>query len=202
MVDGHDVLPELLGRTGGAAPRVEPAGRPARRVGVVPSYYLRYFYAHDEVVRELRTEPARAADVTAMRSDLLSCTPTRRSTKKPELLSHRGGAYYSEAAVELCASLLGSPTGGEAVHVVNTRNAGTLPFLPDDAVVEVPAVVDAEGARPCPWRRSTRCTPDWSRPSRPTRTWRSAPRSTADARGCSARCWPTPWSGRPISPTA
>jgi 6-phospho-beta-glucosidase len=32
--------------------------------------------------------------------------------------------------------------------VVNVRNDGTLPFLPDDAVVEVPAAVDHTGVRP------------------------------------------------------
>jgi hypothetical protein len=31
---------------------------------------------------------------------------------------------------------------------VNVRNAGTLPFLPDDAVIEVPAVIGAGGAEP------------------------------------------------------
>jgi 6-phospho-beta-glucosidase len=36
------------------------------------------------------------------------------------------------------------------VQVVNVRNGGTLPFLPDDAVVEVPAEVDHDGARPLP----------------------------------------------------
>jgi 6-phospho-beta-glucosidase len=65
--------------------------------------------------------------------------------EKPALLEQRGGAYYSEAAVALASSLLNN-TGD--VQVVNTLNNGTLPFLPDDAVIEVPAVVDALGARP------------------------------------------------------
>jgi 6-phospho-beta-glucosidase len=34
--------------------------------------------------------------------------------------------------------------------VVNVRNAGTLPFLDDDAVIEVAAVVGAGGAEPVP----------------------------------------------------
>jgi 6-phospho-beta-glucosidase len=34
--------------------------------------------------------------------------------------------------------------------VVNVRNDGTLPFLPDDAVIEVPARVDGDGVRPLP----------------------------------------------------
>ncbi len=67
--------------------------------------------------------------------------------RKPELLGQRGGAFYSEAAVALLASLV-SDAGD--VQVVNLRNAGTLPFLPDDAVIEVPAVIGANGPVPVP----------------------------------------------------
>ena len=34
--------------------------------GVVPSYYLRYFYFHDEVVGEEKQRPSRAAEVAAI----------------------------------------------------------------------------------------------------------------------------------------
>ncbi|MGW6303534.1 family 4 glycosyl hydrolase, partial [Streptomyces niveus] len=64
-------------------------------------------------------------------------------------LAKRGGAFYSEAAVDLAASLLGDAgSGGSPVQVVNTYNNGTLPFLADDAVIEVQARVDASGATP------------------------------------------------------
>jgi 6-phospho-beta-glucosidase len=66
--------------------------------------------------------------------------------EKPALLAKRGGAYYSEAAVDLAASLLGG--GGSPYQVVNTYNKGTLPFLPDDAVIEVQAAVGAKGPTP------------------------------------------------------
>jgi 6-phospho-beta-glucosidase len=36
------------------------------------------------------------------------------------------------------------------VQVVNLRNDGTLPFLPDDAVIEVPAEVGPHGVVPLP----------------------------------------------------
>jgi 6-phospho-beta-glucosidase len=36
------------------------------------------------------------------------------------------------------------------VQVVNVRNDGVLPFLPDDAVVEVPSTIGATGASPLP----------------------------------------------------
>jgi 6-phospho-beta-glucosidase len=68
--------------------------------------------------------------------------------EKPALLAKRGGAYYSEAAVDLAASLLGG--GGSPYQVVNAYNKGTLPFLPDDAVIEVQAAVGPHGPTPLP----------------------------------------------------
>jgi 6-phospho-beta-glucosidase len=62
--------------------------------------------------------------------------------EKPEELARRGGAFYSEAAVDLLASL--TADRGD-IQVVNLRNNGSLPFLPDDHVIEVPARVTAGG---------------------------------------------------------
>ncbi|MCT9010722.1 6-phospho-beta-glucosidase [Streptomyces sp. NPDC054766] len=147
--EGENVLPRLLAEHGGAV--AEDLRLPRALVeslGVVPSYYLRYFYAHDEVVRELRTKPSRAAEVAEMERQLLTMYGDPALDEKPELLAKRGGAYYSEAAVDLAASLLGG--GGSPYQVVNTYNRGTLPFLPDDAVIEVQAAVNAKGPSPLP----------------------------------------------------
>ncbi|MFB7465947.1 6-phospho-beta-glucosidase [Streptomyces sp. NPDC056224] len=144
---GEDLLPRLLADHGGAvAADLRLPRAVLDRLGVVPSYYLRYFYAHDEVVRELATKPSRAAEVAAMERELLALYGDPALDEKPALLAKRGGAFYSEAAVDLAASLLGD--GAPAVQVVNTRNNGTLPFLPDDAVVEVQARVDGSGPVP------------------------------------------------------
>ncbi|WP_037906891.1 6-phospho-beta-glucosidase [Actinacidiphila yeochonensis] len=151
--DGADVLPRLLAEHGDAIADDLHLPRPVLdRLGVVPSYYLRYFYAHDAVVEEMRTKPSRAAEVAAMEKRLLEMYADPALDEKPELLAKRGGAFYSEAAVALAASLLrpaAVPDGGR-IQVVNTYNNGTLPFLPDDAVVEVQAAVDGSGAVPLP----------------------------------------------------
>jgi 6-phospho-beta-glucosidase len=114
-------------------------------LGSVPSYYLRYFYAHDAVVEEQRRAPSRAAEVAAIEARLLELYADPAVDRKPAELEQRGGAFYSEAAVALVASLLGKQPGRS--HVVNIRNDGTLPFLDDDHVIEVTASVDAAGAR-------------------------------------------------------
>jgi 6-phospho-beta-glucosidase len=143
-LDGGDVLPALLDE------HIEPVARSSglppdlvRRLGVVPSYYLHYFYEHDAVVEEQRRQKSRAEEVSEIEQELLHLYADETLDEKPELLKRRGGAGYSEAAVELVASLFGS--GGEGRHVINLRNEGTLPFLADDAVIEVPARVRADG---------------------------------------------------------
>ena len=146
---GEDVLPALLSAHGDTIAADLRLPRPLLdRLGVVPSYYLRYFYAHDEVVREMRTKPSRAAEVAGMERRLLALYADPALDEKPELLSQRGGAYYSEAAVDLAAALLRG--AGSRHQVVNTLNNGTLPFLPDDAVIEVQATVGPKGATPLP----------------------------------------------------
>ena len=83
----------------------------------------------------------------AIERELLELYRDPALNTKPALLERRGGAFYSEAAAALIASL---HAGTGDVQVVDVRNDGALPGLPDDAVVEVPARIDAGGARPLP----------------------------------------------------
>ncbi|MEV4413413.1 6-phospho-beta-glucosidase [Catellatospora sp. NPDC049609] len=145
-VDGVDRLPELLaGHLDALADQVQLPREVLGLLGAVPSYYLRYFYAHDLVVREEREAPTRGQQVAEIEAKLLTMYADPALTTKPELLSQRGGAFYSEAAVGLITSLV---TGDGGVHAVNLRNDGHLPFLPDEAVIEVSARVDRDGAVP------------------------------------------------------
>ncbi|HEU5333959.1 MAG TPA: 6-phospho-beta-glucosidase [Actinocrinis sp.] len=151
VVDGVDVLPEALAGEEAVevAEAIELPVELIRRWGVIPSYYLRYYYAHDEVVEEQRKSPSRASAVADMERRLLEMYRDPAVDEKPELLAKRGGAYYSEAAVQLLASLV---AGRGDVQVVNVRNNGTFPFLDDDAVIEVPARVSGAGVDPLPQR--------------------------------------------------
>jgi 6-phospho-beta-glucosidase len=148
LVDGTDRLPGLLA-TCGAQIAEEIALPPGvlAELGMVPSYYLRYFYCHDAVVAEQRGHLTRAEEVARLERELLALYADPALDSKPELLGERGGAYYSEAAVALLASLV---SDRRDTQVVNVRNAGTLPFLPGEAVIEVPSVIGADGARPLP----------------------------------------------------
>jgi 6-phospho-beta-glucosidase len=142
-VDGENRLPELLEREGeNIAAAVGIPVEVLRDLEVVPSYYIRYYWAHDIVVDEQRGEPTRAEVVAGYEKELLDMYADPALNHKPELLSKRGGAFYSEAAINLLASLTAN-TGD--TQVVNLRNNGSLPFLPDEAVIEVPATITSDG---------------------------------------------------------
>jgi 6-phospho-beta-glucosidase len=147
-VDGEDVLPELLARH--ADELAAEAG--LRRglleeLGVVPSYYLHYFYEHDRVLAEQLDGVPRAATVAQIERELLELYRDPNLTEKPVLLEQRGGAFYSEAAIGLVGSLA---TGDGAVHVVDVRNGNTISGLASDDVVEVPARVERDGPHALP----------------------------------------------------
>jgi 6-phospho-beta-glucosidase len=147
-VDGEDRLADLLdedaqelGAELGLPPEV------LRAVRAIPSYYLRYYYLTRSVLAEQRGGHTRAQDVMDIEAKLLEMYRDEHLTEKPDLLSQRGGAFYSEAAAQLIASLY---DGAGDVQVVDVRNGGALPDLPDDAVVEIPAMIDRDGAHPLP----------------------------------------------------
>ncbi len=148
-VGGVEQLPRLIDEHGTElAARLELPVEVIRELRMIPSYYLRYYYAHDEVVAELLRDGTRAEEVQRIEAELLELYRDPALVTKPALLEQRGGAYYSEAAVALLSSLLGRSPG--VAHVANVRNAGTLGFLPDEAVIETTCDVTPDGARPRP----------------------------------------------------
>jgi 6-phospho-beta-glucosidase len=145
-VDGEDVLPDLLATHGDELAR--GSGLPRRlldELGVIPSYYLHYFYEHDRVLADQLDGVPRAATVAEIERELLEMYRDPNLVEKPALLERRGGAYYSEAAIGLVGALT-ADTG--EVHVVDVRNNGTIEGLAADDVVEVPARINRDGASP------------------------------------------------------
>ena len=148
MVDGVDRLPELLETAMDMlAGETDLPAELIRAMGAVPSSYLHYYYLTGRVLEEQRTSRTRAEEVMEIEAGLLELYKDPTLDTKPKLLEERGGAFYSDAAAALVASL---HAGTEDVQVVNVRNGGAIPNLPDGAVVEVAATVDRAGAHPLP----------------------------------------------------
>jgi 6-phospho-beta-glucosidase len=146
--EGRDRLPELLAEhVDQIADELELPAQLIRDLGVVPSYYLRYYYAFDDVLEEQRSGYRRADEVIDLERRLLEMYADPTLDRKPELLDNRGGAWYSEAAARLLASL---HDGAGDIQVVDVRNGDASPDLEPGDVIEVPARIDRAGAHPLP----------------------------------------------------
>jgi len=149
-VDGVDRLPELLDKreeySGKNVPATEWDPDFLRSLGGLPSYYLKYFYMTDAMLAEqlesLKTNGTRAEVVKRVEDELFELYADPELQEKPKQLEQRGGAYYSEAAVNLMESL---HNDRRDIQTINVRNGRTLDFLPEDASIEVNCVITGQG---------------------------------------------------------
>ncbi|MFZ5856882.1 MAG: 6-phospho-beta-glucosidase [Chloroflexota bacterium] len=122
--------------------------RTIEALGMIPNYYLQYFYYTDKKFEaQKKWPPSRAEEVMTIEKDLLRDYADPNLTEPPADLMKRGGAYYSTLATQLINSHhndLGQ------VHVVNVRNNGAVKEWPEDWVLELPAKVDKRGVHPLP----------------------------------------------------
>ena len=117
-----------------------------RTLGVLPTYYLQYYYFQPDKVKEVKQSgKTRGETVLEVEKDLLRQFADPNVLVKPPELMLRGGARYSEAAVNLIMSLM---LDRRDVQIVNARNGSSIPDFPEDVSVEVPCVVGAHGVTP------------------------------------------------------
>lgn len=117
-----------------------------KAIGAIPSSYLEYYYYKDEKLKKLKeAEKSRGEVCVDIEEDLLKLYENAELHEKPALLSKRGGARYSEAAISLVDAIWNDK---KEVHVVNILNQGAMSFLRDDDAVEVSAVIGKDGPVP------------------------------------------------------
>jgi 6-phospho-beta-glucosidase len=139
-----------------------------RALGAIPNEYLIFYYGAADVAAAERSGPTRGEVVRAEQQQFYeraAADPgqaaalwelTRRRREESYLAEARrterdvtdltsGG--YEQIAVDLLDALSGQ---GERTLILNVANAGSLPELPDDVVVEIPCRVGPAGATPVP----------------------------------------------------
>ncbi len=122
--------------------------RTVESLGMMPNYYLQYFYYTDrKFAAQKEWPPSRAEEVMAIEKILLHDYADPALSEPPADLMKRGGAYYSTLATQLINSHYNDL--GQ-VHVVNVRNNGAVKDWPADWVLELPARVDRRGVHPLP----------------------------------------------------
>ena len=150
-VDGEEMWPQIFpAYVAEIMKEEEPEWdhRTIQTLGMIPNYYLQYFYYTDKKFTEQKKwPPSRAEEVMEIEKDLLRQYADPTLTEPPADLMKRGGAYYSTLATQLINSHYNDL--GQ-VHVVNVRNNGAVKEWPADWVLEMPAKVDSKGVHPLP----------------------------------------------------
>lgn len=155
QIGGEPRLGQLLDNTEGYSaknvPQFEWNGTLLRALGSIPSYYLKYFYLQDEMLKDqqeaAKRGETRAETVQQLENELFEIYKDVNLDVKPKQLEKRGGAFYSEAAVRLMNSIYNDKRD---IQTLNVPNNGTLDFLPDDAAIEVNCIVTRHGMYPVP----------------------------------------------------
>lgn len=149
--DGKELLPEMI-KTGFSPKVMENIKDDGftleclSTIQAVPSSYLQYFYGRAAKLEHLKSdEKSRAQVCMDIEEQLLEIYSNDEIVVKPALLDKRGGHKYSLAAVSLIDSIANDKRN---VQIVNIKNGKTLPFLEEDDIVEIAAVIGKDGATP------------------------------------------------------
>ena len=178
LVGDHDLLPDLLAdeeKLSGLeeAKVFDPDW--LRQLGMIPNEYLFYYYCDRDAVRRILESPMTRGDFllkTQTRFYKQAATAGNEADRIwTDALQERGASYMAEAL----GGVQGAPTSNRKeefdpahlgyagvalgvmnaisrherrVMILNVRNRGTIASLPNDAVVEVPSLVDSHGIHP------------------------------------------------------
>jgi 6-phospho-beta-glucosidase len=116
------------------------------KLGALPSSYLQYYFHRNKMLGEQTgAAKTRGETVVELENGILGDLSEINAYEKPESLKKRGGGGYAETAVMVMEALYNNR---DTWAVVNTANNGVLPFLPNEAVIETPCLVNATGIMP------------------------------------------------------
>jgi len=142
--DGQDVMAQVLERVA-EFPELGIDTKIIQALGAVPCPYLRYFFHPDRMLAQQQGKPARAEQLLELQDSILTEYAHWTGGQMPAALAKRGANWYEKIIVPVLLALVNDTRERAIVNVVNAR---TVPFLPEQAIVEMACIVGAEGATP------------------------------------------------------
>lgn len=128
----------------------EEMDRVAQDLGCMLSPYMQFYYMEKRMLEEemeqaVGLEGTRADQVRKVEEELFRKYSDPKLKEKPEELARRGGARYSEAAINLIDSIYNDRRD---VQIVDVTNHGRILQMPYDSVIETNCVIGRDGAVP------------------------------------------------------
>ena len=116
--------------------------------GRLPNSYLQYYYFREETLKEAKSKPKTRAEVIMQElPGTYQHFKEQMNAEKPELKHVRGGSIFGDMAVQVLSSLIRKD---RQTLTLNIANHGAIPGFPRNRVVEIPAVISADGIQPVP----------------------------------------------------
>lgn len=153
----NQIIQYINSENGGTPVNIYHAEMPMellRSMQMIPCGYHRYYFVEQEMLdhslREFKDGGTRAEQMYKVEKELFELYSDPKLNKKPEQLSKRGGAFYSDAACECISAIYNNK------HIrmtVSTENRGAISCLPPDVIVECSSIISAKGAEPIAWGR-------------------------------------------------
>lgn len=167
--EGNDLTPQLIDhineKDGGTPANIFSAEFPLEllhTMNLLPCGYHRYYYMAKEMlehsIEEFKEGGTRGEQVKRVEENLFNLYRNPNLNSKPEELSKRGGAYYSDAACECINAIYNNK---KINMVVSTENRGAIPCLEPDSIVEVSSIISAKGAEPIAWGKMRSAEKGW-----------------------------------------
>lgn len=141
---GRDILAEALQCAGTIAPEVDASI--IRALGVIPGPYLNYVFHPDRILAKKRGKRPRAAELLDLQEDLLAeYVAAAQRGVRPQGLAKRKARWYRDIIVPFLLAMVEGTTMRLALNLINH---GAIPWLPPNAIVELPALIEGGQMRP------------------------------------------------------
>ena len=144
---GQDMMPQVLDRM------AEVQGSPVemdiiRALGVIPTGYFKYIYHANRLLTDQQSRRSRAKDLLDLEAEILAAYQSNDKAEKPASLVKRNAVWYEHMIVPLLMAHI-NDTG--ARQYLQVRNGNALPFMPAEAIIEVPCLVRQDGFEAQPY---------------------------------------------------
>jgi 6-phospho-beta-glucosidase len=141
---GQDVLAKVLQKVEDL-PGLPVDADLVRAMGAIPTSYYKYYYHPDRMLALQEGKPARAERLMELQGEIMDDLRDRDWQTLPPSIESRGAAWYEGIVVPV---LMAHITDSRGVFTLNVVNGGAIPWMPPEAIVELPTVVTKHGFHP------------------------------------------------------
>lgn len=141
---GQDMMPQLIEKVD-QFPGLPVDPDIVQAVEAIPTSYFKYYYHADRLLEKQKGKETRAQQLMVLQDKILDDISQEEADELPESLVSRGAHWYQNIIIPV---LLAHIQDSKEVFILNVRNGTAVPWMPPEAIVELPTVVTRQGFYP------------------------------------------------------